>query len=120
MVRAERVEWPERRRPRYLDGGLAAITDAASDRPPVFADDVNRGVVRERVQDFFKEPARMDRRAEIAHVAREHVIKLIEPVEAARRRHETTLLGLANLIADLSIESIPHGRAVRRKRKQHP
>ena len=52
----------------------------------------------------------VDRRAEVAHVAREHAVELGSSDTAAALDGQIRLLGLADLIAHLAIEAIPQRR----------
>ena len=70
-------------------------------------------------KDVGEELARKHRRAEIAHVSREHAVEGLEELDAAVRRLEPRLLRFPNLVADLVVEALPGGSLIRRKRKRH-
>ena len=58
----------------------------------------------ELLENRREEPLRVDRRAEVAHVAGEHGIELRHQLEPAVHRRQAALLGLADLVADLAVE----------------
>ncbi len=82
-VGAERIELAQRRGPRHLDG-VAATSGRATPRPggpgPNHED---ARVAAEGRQHRAEELQRVDRRAEVAHVVREHLVEGVEQLEAA-------------------------------------
>ena len=70
-------------------------------------------------QNFHEQPFGVDRRAQVAHRPREHLIVIVHQLHAANRGREAGLLRLADLIADLAIELIPQRRFGGGQRQHH-
>ncbi len=84
MVRAQGVELAQRRRPWHLDRASGPVRDAGSDRAAAASRTtmtrVRSGNAR---HDLVEEAARVDRRAEVAHVAREDPVEVGQQLRAA-------------------------------------
>ena len=68
---------------------------------------MNPGARRKHGENLFEERPRVDRRAEIAHVAGEDTVELIEQIQPARVVRQAGFLRLSNLVADLPIQPFP-------------
>ena len=58
-------------------------------------------------QQHFEECRTMDRRAEVAHVFREHRSEILDPFHSTDNRRATAFPGLANLVANLGGQELP-------------
>src|SRR5205814_8299974 len=85
LVRTLREELAQRGDPR--NGYRVALTQhhRSADRPSVSAHDDEAGPVGELYQDLLEEPARVNRRTEVAQVAREDAVEVIQRLEAVDR-----------------------------------
>ena len=86
MIRTERIEIADRRRPGHFDHRARPERHTGGDGSAAAGGvphDHQARALRKRPQHFLEEPAGVHRRAEIAHVAREHGVEI---ATAARRR----------------------------------
>ena len=86
---------------------------------PLIIDDEHRRRIREGRDDSLEETPRVDRRAQIAHVAAEHVVERVEQLATATPLDECALIGLANWLRTLRSRGSPLRSGTSRKSCRH-